>query len=228
MVVGAICGKTTDRGLHMELVDKRATMLFPTPLFAGKVSDISLCDRIEKKLREMQKLEQGVPHKWGKSVFFTHDDLHTLPEMKELVDLIVKESKQILDEFKIKRDSHYISCMWANITPPNNWHHMHTHANSLLSGILNVRTPENCGDTIFQDPKMPSRMIEPTYTESNGLNSAEFHIPPLKGLMMMWPSYLPHAVQYGTAKEDEDRIVVAFNIMIRGLIDRRTAILDLR
>ena len=71
-------------------------------------------------------------------------------------------------------------------------------------------------------------MIEPTYTESNSLNSSEFHIPPEKGLMMIWPSYLSHAVQYGTAKEDEDRIVIAFNIMIRGLIDRRTAVLDLR
>ena len=71
-------------------------------------------------------------------------------------------------------------------------------------------------------------MIEPTYTENNVLNSTEFHIPPQKGLMMMWPSYLSHAVQYGTANEDEDRIVVSFNIMIHGLIDRRTAVWDLR
>jgi hypothetical protein len=34
-----------------------------------------------------------------------------------------------------------------------------------------------------------------------------------------------HAVEYGTAKEDEDRLVVAFNIMFRGL-DWRTACLE--
>ena len=192
------------------------------------MSDITACDRVEKKLREMQKLGQGVPHKWGKSIFFTHDNIHLLPEMQELVDLIMKESKLVLDEYKMKRESHYITCMWANITPPNSWHHMHTHANSMFSGIVNIRMPENCGATIFQDPRMPSRMIEPTYTEHNLLNSAEFSVPPLKGLMLMWPSYLPHTVQYGTAKEGEDRIVVAFNIMIRGLIDRRTAQLELR
>jgi uncharacterized protein (TIGR02466 family) len=212
----------------MELIEKQAIMLFPTPLFAGKISDITACDRIEKKLREMQKLEQGAPHKFGKSIFLTPDNIHLLPEMKELVDLVMKESKQILDEYKIKRDSHYITCMWANITPPNNWHHMHTHANSLFSGILNIRTPENCGATNFQDPRMPSRVIDPMYTENNILNSAEFSVPPQKGLMLMWPSYLSHAVQYGTAKENEDRIVVSFNIMIRGLIDRRTARLELR
>jgi len=212
----------------MELIDKQAMMLFPVPLFGGKISDITACDRIEKKLREMQKLDQGAPHKWGKSIFFTHDNLHTLPEMKELVDLVMNESRQVLDEYKVIRDSHYITCMWANITPPNNWHHMHIHANSFLSGILNIKTPENCGATIFQDPKIHSRMIEPMYTENTILNSVEFSVPPKKGLMLMWPSYLSHAVQYGTAKEDEDRIVVAFNIMIRGRIDRRTARLELR
>lgn len=71
-------------------------------------------------------------------------------------------------------------------------------------------------------------MIEPTYTENNVYNSATLVSPAEKGRMLIWPSYLWHAVEYGTAKEDEDRIVVAFNIMIRGLIDRRTARLELK
>jgi uncharacterized protein (TIGR02466 family) len=212
----------------MDLIDKQLVMLFPTPLFAGKISDITLCDRVENKLREMQKLGQGAPHNWGKSIFFTNDDIHLLPEMKELVDLVMGVSGRVHDEYKMIRESHYITCMWANITPPNNWHHMHIHANSLLSGILNIRTPENCGATIFQDPRISSRMIEPMYTENTLLNSTEFSVPPQKGLMMIWPSYLSHAVQYGTAKEGEDRIVVSFNIMIRGRIDRRTARWELR
>ena len=81
---------------------------------------------------------------------------------------------------------------------------------------------------MFQDPRIHSRMIEPAYTESNILNGAEFSAPPEKGRMLMWPSFLSHTVEYGTAPEHEDRIVVAFNIMIRGLIDRRTARLELR
>src|SRR5579859_5335315 len=124
--------------MQMALIGRQTALLFPTPVFAGMIPDIAVCDRIEKKLREMQKLEQGAPHKFGKSLFFTHDNIHLLPEMKELVDLVMEESKLVLDEYKTVRDSHYITCMWANITPPNNWHHMHTHANSLFSGILNI------------------------------------------------------------------------------------------
>jgi hypothetical protein len=37
--------------------------------------------------------------------------------------------------------------------------------------------------------------------------------------MLIWPSHIPHGVGQGTADEREDRIVVAFNIMIRGVIE---------
>jgi uncharacterized protein (TIGR02466 family) len=211
----------------MELIDKQTTMLFPTPIFTGRVSDVAVCDRIEKKLREMQKSEQGVAHNFGKFAFLTSDDIHVLPEMKELVDLIMNETGQILDVYKIKRKSHYITNMWANITHPNHRHHMHIHPNCLFSGIIYITAPQNCGATMFEDPRIHSRMIEPAYAENNVFNSAVFSVPPQKGRMLIWPSYLSHAVEYGTAKEDEDRIVLAFNIMIRGLIERRTARLEL-
>ena len=44
----------------MQLIDKQMQMLFPTPMFSGKVSDLGACDRVEKKLREMQKSGQGL------------------------------------------------------------------------------------------------------------------------------------------------------------------------
>ncbi len=46
--------------------------------------------------------------------------------------------------------------------------------------------------------------------------------------MAMWPSFLPHAVERGYCKSNEDRIVIAFNVMIRGLISSPTARLDLK
>ena len=212
----------------MPLIDKQMQMLFPTPMFSGKVSDLGACDRVEKKLREMQKSGQGLKHNFGDFAFLTADDIQALPEMKELVDLIMNESGQILDLYKIKRESHYITNMWANITHPNHRHHMHIHPNCLFSGIIYIKAPKNCGPTLFFDPRINARLIEPTYTENNVFNSAALTVPAEKGRMLIWPSYLSHGVDYGTSNENEDRIVVAFNVMIRGLIDRRTARLDLR
>jgi len=213
----------------VELTSKQMFMLFPTPMFTGKLSDISLCDRIEKKLRELQTSGKGMSSPEGTILaYMSPDDLHTLPEMKELVDVIMMEAGHILDGYRIKRESHYITNMWANIANPNRRHSMHIHPNCLLSGLIYIKTPRRCGSTVFLSPRQFSKGIEPAYLEKNELNSDVFSIPPEKGRMLIWPAYVPHAVEQGMADESEDRIVVAFNIMIRGLIDTLTARFDLR
>lgn len=148
--------------------------------------------------------------------------------MKELVDVIISESGHILDAVRIKRDSHYVTNMWANIANPNRRHHMHIHPNCLLSGLVYIKTPTRCGSTIFISPRQFSKTIEAAYIDKNELNSDVFTVPAGKGRMLIWPTHIPHAVEQGAADESEDRIVVAFNIMIRGLIQMHTARLDLR
>jgi uncharacterized protein (TIGR02466 family) len=191
--------------------------------------DIGLCDRVEKKLRELRKSGKGMSSPEGAVLaYMTPDDIQTLPEMKELVDVVMWESGNILDAYRIKRDSHYITNMWANIANPNRRHHMHIHPNCLLSGLVYIRTPKNCGSTMFASPRQLSKNLEPTYIGKNELNSDVFIMPPEKGRMLIWPSHVPHAVEQGAADEAEERIVVAFNIMIRGRIEAHTAYLDLR
>jgi uncharacterized protein (TIGR02466 family) len=211
-----------------ELTTKQLFMLFPTPMFTGMLSDIGMCDRIEKKLRELQKSGKGFPSPGGMILaYMSPDNLQTLAEMKELADVILSEAATILDAYAIKRDSHYITNMWANIANPNRRHNFHIHPNCLLSGIVYIKTPMNCGRTIFASPRMNAKNIEPTYMQKNEINADIFSMPPEKGRMLIWPSHVPHAVEQGTANEAEDRIVVAFNIMIRGLIEQPTARLDL-
>jgi uncharacterized protein (TIGR02466 family) len=78
-------------------------------------------------------------------VCITPDDIHLLPEIKELSTLVLAEANEILNVYRIKRDSYYITNMWANITHPNHRHHMHIHPNCVLSGIFYVCMPENAG-----------------------------------------------------------------------------------
>ena len=110
---------------------------------------VSLCDRVEK-IRQLQKSGQGRSSAAGASrAYMTSDDLHTVPEMKDLVDVIMRESAKVLDAYAIKRDSHYITSMWANVTNPNCRQNMHVHPNCLLSGLVYIKTPTNCGPTLF-------------------------------------------------------------------------------
>ena len=212
-------------GARMELLGKQLVQLFPTCLFTGKLSDMGACDRAEKKLRELQKSGRGT---FDRSAYVTPDDIWKLDELKSLVDLVMKEANEVLDFYKVKRDSHYISNMWANITQPNHRHHLHIHPNCLLSGILYVTTPKECGPTVFEDPRPGARIIEPEYVEMTPFNSSRFTVAAEKGRLLMWPSYLLHAVDAGRSESQEERIVIAFNIMIRTTIKTITACLELK
>src|SRR5258708_29373656 len=89
-------------GAHMELLGKHVVPLFPTCLFSGKISDIAVCGRAEKKLRELQKSGRGTT---DLSAYVTPDDIWNLDELKGLVDLIMKESNEVLNFYKVKIDS---------------------------------------------------------------------------------------------------------------------------
>jgi uncharacterized protein (TIGR02466 family) len=211
-----------------DLLEKQMVPVFPTLIFTGKLPDLSLCDRVEAAVRVLQKTGKGTSSPERASpAFLTADNLHTLPEMKDLVDVIIRESSNILDAYAIKRDSHYITGMWANVTHPNHRQHMHVHPNCLLSGLVYIKTPVNCGPTMFASPRKFTKNLEPAYLKRNELNSDFILIPAEKGRILIWPSHVPHAVESGTAIESEDRITVPFNIMIRGNIELFTANLEL-
>ena len=87
----------------MELLSKQLFQLFPTCLFTGKISDLGACDRAEKKLRELQASGCGSSAPF---YYVTPDDIWKLAEMKTLVDLIMRESNEVFNFYKVKRDSH--------------------------------------------------------------------------------------------------------------------------
>lgn len=219
---------TTSLNNATELSDKRTFLLFPTPLFTGKLPDITLCDRVEKSVRALRESGNGVSSPKGASpAYMTTDDLHHRPEMKELVDIIMLETGRVLDAIAVKRNSHYITSMWANITHPNHRQDVHVHPNCLLSGLVYIKTPVNCGGTLFASSRKFTKNLEPQYFAKNDLNSDFIVVPAEKGRMLMWPSHVPHSVEQGIADESEDRITVPFNVMIRGAIDLFTARLKL-
>ena len=81
---------------------------------------------------------------------------------------------------------------------------------------------------MFNDPRPGARILEPSVTEFTSYNNGSFGVAPEKGVMLLWPSFLPHAVERGKNRTHEDRIIVAFNVMIRGTIEIGTAHLELK
>ena len=202
--------------------------LFPTPLFIGnlKESEMHVVDELEKTILELVEKKEG----FFEAGNYTSDDLLHAPGrgFDKLSEIVLTEANTICDFLKIKRDGLYISGMWANVTNPNHRHPIHIHPNSLLSGILYIKTPPKCGKTAFTDPRPGARVFEPSYEQMHEFNSGLFQYPPARGQMLMWQSFLTHGVERGFCEDENDmRIVVAFNVMMVGKIETMTGKLEL-
>jgi len=199
------------------LVEKDMFRLFPSLIFKGKIDDDKIIDDSLNSVMKIKDMNYGTK---TQNKFTTNDNLQTLPEFNKLCNIILIETGNVLDFFSVKRDDHYITSMWSHITGANHRHISHTHPNNYLSGVVYLQTPENCGNTIFLDPRAGSRMIHPDYDEPNYFNMDSFIHKPKKGNMLIWQSWLPHMVDYDSEPSTEQRVIISFNIMFKGSVQR--------
>jgi len=195
--------------------------LFPSLLFKGQLSDMSIIDDAEQKIRNLKITNQGSLNE--PNHFISSDMLQDNADFKDISKLIIDETEGILDFYHVVRDSHYISNMWSNITSTNHKHMLHIHPNCFLSGLIYLKTPDKCGPTVFSDPRPGARMFEPTYSKMTEVNSGVVIETPKKGKMLIWNSWLPHGVERGYNEHNEDRIIISFNIMLKATITTPTS-----
>lgn len=214
------------------VVNKNMKPLFPSLLFEGNLENVNLCDDLEKEILKLIETDQVQVERNGLYyIATTEDNLQELEQFKEISDIILKESESILDFYKLKRESHYISNMWSHVTHFHNMHQEHIHPNCFLSGILYIRVPKYSSQTIFCDPRPSTKTMVYEYEDLGLYNSNLWWEEPVKGKLLIWPHWLPHCIDFknsGAEKTDEKRIVLAFNIMVKTKIEKRTAKLNLR
>ena len=193
--------------------------IFVTPLVTYNVSD-NICDTIETLAQRLRSTGTGIE----KSNHWQSDgNLHECEELKSLCDSIVEESSFVFDLFNVKRDSQYINNMWVNIGVHGHHHEYHVHPNSYLSGILYVKTPILCGDTLFHNPTTQNIMIQPDFNNFDKINAGKWVVKPEKGKIVFFPSWIPHSVRQGHEfQENEERITLAFTMMFRSKVKRFT------
>lgn len=112
----------------------------------------------------------------------------------------VLETENFRDRLKIGDEIKLLNT-WFNINTIDAYNAPHTHPGCLLSGVLWLRVPENCGDIYFVHP----REFETYYTSDR-----IYQIKPKEGTMILFPSYFCHGV-YKNENESE-RISLAFNL----------------
>lgn len=204
--------------------------LYPTHVFHSIFDDQEFLNKWKHESIKLIPEEKKIKSYRGNRPWCSNDDLYKLPQFQKLVDLIIVETNYALDYMRIEREEHYISSLWLNAQYQNNNHSLHTHANSLFSGVFYIDTPKNSQSLVFQDPRPQAQVLVPPVRKNSDGSLHEFdptHMPsvtPRVGSMYFWPSWLPHSTFSDTDEElERPRLTMAFNIMIRGKNNNHSA-----
>jgi uncharacterized protein (TIGR02466 family) len=88
-------------------------------------------------------------------------------------------------------------------------HALHTHPNSLLSGVFYLQVPTGSAPILFNDPRAFRKFVSlPKLSTST--NWERIHYVPEEGLFLIWESWLEHEVPKNYNKEG--RITIIFNL----------------
>lgn len=138
-------------------------------------------------------------------------DFHNDPSFSEFRNYIVSNANNALCHYNRQFS---LGNLWININKKGDYNVCHDHPISTISGVIWIKTPENCGKLKFRSPHsfVESSLFEcadkTMCKERNYYDNFEFM--PKEGTMILFASHLLHWVEMN--QSDEDRISIAFNL----------------
>ncbi len=194
--------------------------IFPTPIYISKINrELTI-----KELSFIDKTKLDVYKNEGNTTSNDNYILNTkaFKNLKEELDLKVQDyfNKVISPANNI---TPYITQSWLNYTETNQYHHKHTHPNSLVSGVFYINCHEEHDKIEFFNDNYKTIKLE--VKDWNIWNSESWWFPVKTGDIILFPSSLNHMVE--TKKGDNTRISLAFNVFIKGTIGNNKNLTEL-
>ena len=109
----------------------------------------------------------------------------------------------------------YITQSWLNYTEENQYHHQHSHPNSVVSGVLYFDCDKENDKIMFSSNK-GYQQIKPEIKDFNIWNSETWWFALETGQLVMFPSSTTHQVD--TKQGNNTRISLAFNTFYKGTL----------
>ena len=141
-----------------------------------------------------------------------------------LSDFIALGMKQIIshnNDRDVDNVDIVISNAWANVNRYRDFNEIHQHPGVHWAGVYYVDGPENSGTIRFFDPRVVRQMIMPDELLLQGRQHSQnlqYALAPRTGGMLIFPSWLQHAVRPNETKNP--RISISFNIVLTPRIDQ--------
>ena len=130
--------------------------LFPTPVYSViRDSELNLEESEEIK----SIIEEGLrTNKGNKTTINSYIFETKLKKIKEFCEQQIKKYVEIVIS-PLQELEFYITESWINVTKPGEFHHVHYHPNSIISGVFYVNTvPEDQINIIDPNYKVKGRL----------------------------------------------------------------------
>jgi uncharacterized protein (TIGR02466 family) len=205
----------------MKLSPAEVHGIFPTPIYKSKLSrDFSIAEKKEFQKHHDKFSKPNEGNLVGSDSYI----LNKKPLAKLKKEIQLRIENYFLEVINpINKIKPYITQSWLNWTTNNQFHHMHSHPNSVVSGVLYIDADPNCDKITFYNSKYTQ--IDFKIKEANLFNSGSWFFPVYSGMLIMFPSHLTHKVE---VKESNNlRKSLAFNIFIKGTIGSKEQLTEL-
>tara|TARA_B100001250_G_C19481714_1_gene649018 strand:- start:91 stop:687 length:597 start_codon:yes stop_codon:yes gene_type:complete len=126
------------------------------------------------------------------------------PYLNRITEQIVSTTEEYIndEQSEIPSGDLKLCNMWFNFNYENSYNVTHVHPGSVLAGVLWIQCPEGCNPITFEDPN--------TFARSLITKDCHENFTPEPGVMMIFPSYLPHRVDIN--RTNTTRISLSFNL----------------
>ena len=154
------------------------------------------------------------------------------PESIDLKSYILELATQYGKLLGYDYESYRFGQSWVSYKHPGQHHTMHSHPNSLISGVFYFGEPTDKTPAIkfhkleggfnvsYLSPKLVKDKRELKYSQK------EFSIEFTPGLLLLFPSYLHHSVPLN--KTDKTRCSLAFNVVPKVGLGDETSLTELK
>ena len=202
------------------MIDSNIHALFAMPVYITKLKR----EFTSEENKFTNKIKSGCHKNIGNNTSNNSNVINSKPfiSLRKELNEIVRDyfDKIICPSNNIKP---YITQSWLNYTDTNQYHHVHSHPNSLVSGILYIDADKDNDKVKFYSNKYS--MIDIETENFNSFNTTSWWFPVETGQVFLFPSSLTHSVE--TKQGENTRISLAFNVFIEGTVGSKKTLNEL-
>jgi len=210
----------------MKPTDFQVAGIFPTPIYIAQreigLDNSGLTETEDKEIEEI--IENGMM-----ATNDTHPELRSMSEDKYIFNDKLQDIKEFCEDHidNYVKEVHnprkdlefYITQSWLNYTKLGGSHGMHTHQNSMISGVFYLSSPKGNGLSFF-DPNMRIKRIlkiDSSLENPSQWQGEKITVPLETNQLVLFPSWLGHAVD-PNPEQTTTRLSLAFNVFFTGPI----------